>query len=391
MIPEILHDFETHRKSWRDAILAAQEAEPLRDDKAYWQHELGAYDKAMTALDGHFNAENMALLEHKLGGAMQQRDLAYNQRNSLAIAFASAMSQLGFKAGYAMDNDPEREDWDVNWRTIVYVELGAGEQISYHMNDDTGVAARELPKYPFAWNGKYTGRDAPGWLKLLSFVPAKPGMSTLVEEATKADVDLAGVMAKRLTETFDMCDNIGVEMQSLLQPRDKAFTSKLDFANISTVALPAAQPWGKADILQAMIRLNEELRGQRPAGLSDLEWSVVQNMRGATGPNVQAIDYALDVDVERALGWGMPLNFAIQPPSSVIKMNVDTGRTFEEELRERRRAVTLELSLRKFEQMLTCDCHGGGRECPHDEHGTPHCELEDGPECDQTDSEGGEI
>lgn len=44
---EALHDFITHRASWREAIenLAKQ------DDSGYWPHELRAYDRAMSALD----------------------------------------------------------------------------------------------------------------------------------------------------------------------------------------------------------------------------------------------------------------------------------------------------------------------------------------------------
>lgn len=57
-LPTELHDFQTHRQSWRDAlVLAAENAAPptsdALDDKGYWEHELRAYDFAMAALDAH--------------------------------------------------------------------------------------------------------------------------------------------------------------------------------------------------------------------------------------------------------------------------------------------------------------------------------------------------
>lgn len=42
-----LHNFETHRASWRKAI----EALAKQDDSGYWPHELKAYDDAMASLD----------------------------------------------------------------------------------------------------------------------------------------------------------------------------------------------------------------------------------------------------------------------------------------------------------------------------------------------------
>lgn len=55
----VLHDFVTHRNSWRAAILqqllAAPEHAPAgdEDERSYWQHELNAYDNAMKLFDKH--------------------------------------------------------------------------------------------------------------------------------------------------------------------------------------------------------------------------------------------------------------------------------------------------------------------------------------------------
>lgn len=51
-VPKVLHDFETHRYSWRKAINHLAD----KDDSGYWLHELRAYDHAMLAFDAYFAA-----------------------------------------------------------------------------------------------------------------------------------------------------------------------------------------------------------------------------------------------------------------------------------------------------------------------------------------------
>lgn len=162
MIPEKLHEFETHRDDWKSALVQCLSAADSSDEAHRWGNLLDVYNKAMADLCTHFIAE-----EFKKSCDDEHLNAIYNQRNTAVIALATAMSSLGYRAGHAVTPADERPEWNENWRTVVYIELGAGEQISYHMNDDTGAAARLLPRYPFAWNGKYTGRDAPAWLDLI--------------------------------------------------------------------------------------------------------------------------------------------------------------------------------------------------------------------------------
>ncbi|MGY3581885.1 hypothetical protein ACVIGB_000044 [Bradyrhizobium sp. USDA 4341] len=48
------HDFFTHRDAWRSAIVAMRDAAPSRtedmDERAYWDHELRAFDRAYADL-----------------------------------------------------------------------------------------------------------------------------------------------------------------------------------------------------------------------------------------------------------------------------------------------------------------------------------------------------
>lgn len=52
--PVIPHDFYTHRKAWRKALEIAEingrRERPDIDDKAYWRHELRAFDRAFNSL-----------------------------------------------------------------------------------------------------------------------------------------------------------------------------------------------------------------------------------------------------------------------------------------------------------------------------------------------------
>lgn len=47
---ELHHNFTTHRASWREAIQAAIANERDSDRRAYWEHELRAYDEAFGSL-----------------------------------------------------------------------------------------------------------------------------------------------------------------------------------------------------------------------------------------------------------------------------------------------------------------------------------------------------
>ncbi len=51
-----LDDFKTHRASWRKAMTILRDGPGVSDPdgRAYWQHEIAAYDRAMTAFDDLF-------------------------------------------------------------------------------------------------------------------------------------------------------------------------------------------------------------------------------------------------------------------------------------------------------------------------------------------------
>ena len=77
----------------------------------------------------------------------------YSQRNALAIL---AAFYAGNKGGWG--EDPDHHDWDRSWKTVVFIELPNGEQISYHMGPlERDFAERILPMYRKSWDGTRLG------------------------------------------------------------------------------------------------------------------------------------------------------------------------------------------------------------------------------------------
>ncbi len=63
-LPDVLHDFVTHRASWRAALeqriaSAPEDRQPTPEDvgsfdRSYWQHQLDTFDNAIEALTKYF-------------------------------------------------------------------------------------------------------------------------------------------------------------------------------------------------------------------------------------------------------------------------------------------------------------------------------------------------
>lgn len=94
---------------------------------------------------------------------------AYAQRNALAVAFVKMALRMGWSAGRGIDG---REENDMDWRHVVYVDLPNGSQVSWHMAPDQVKLLDGLPEYGGVWNGEWTAKDV-DWVKLLD-VQAEP-------------------------------------------------------------------------------------------------------------------------------------------------------------------------------------------------------------------------
>jgi hypothetical protein len=94
---------------------------------------------------------------------------AYSQRNALAVAFVKMALLQGWPAGRGIDG---REENDMEWRHVVYVDLPNGEQVSWHMAPSDVKLLDGLPCYRGEWNGQWTAKEV-DWIKLLD-VKAEP-------------------------------------------------------------------------------------------------------------------------------------------------------------------------------------------------------------------------
>lgn len=92
---------------------------------------------------------------------------AYSQRNSLAVAFVKMALLQGWPAGRGVDG---REENDMEWRHVVYVDLPNGAQVSWHMAPNDVKLLDGLPCYRGEWNGQWTAKEV-DWIKLLDAEP----------------------------------------------------------------------------------------------------------------------------------------------------------------------------------------------------------------------------
>jgi hypothetical protein len=113
----------------------------------------------LAALAAHKKRQaSQAELEHK-----RQLDAVYDERNRLVAALARfalnegrESPQINAWLGYHVADPRERvEEWDPEWRNVVYVQLPTG-QCSWHIHD------RDLPLFDFLerrtapWDGHST-------------------------------------------------------------------------------------------------------------------------------------------------------------------------------------------------------------------------------------------
>lgn len=95
-----------------------------------------------------------------------EKNLAYTQRNMLAIAFARMALALGWKAGRGYDGDLKK-NWLPEWRHLVYVQFPSGTQVSWHMSPDCVPFLDNLPLYDGNWDETFLSREQDWFNKAL--------------------------------------------------------------------------------------------------------------------------------------------------------------------------------------------------------------------------------
>jgi hypothetical protein len=88
------------------------------------------------------------------GQLMSSKDSAYTERNRCVAAIARLAIANGWRAGLGSHQGDDLT-WDPEWRTIVFIDLPAG-QVSWHLHDGEVALFEGLPPYAGTWDGHTT-------------------------------------------------------------------------------------------------------------------------------------------------------------------------------------------------------------------------------------------
>lgn len=144
-------------------------------------------------------------------------DYAYQQRNRLAVGLARMALLAGLPAGRGIDGKEENE---MEWRHVVYVDLPNGEQLSWHMAPHDVYLLDGLPCYRGKWDGKFTGHDK-DWPSMVPIAPADTAEP--VEPLTEyADRVLSGFA---LTRWYIELRKLRADLDVSEEARDKIMRS----------------------------------------------------------------------------------------------------------------------------------------------------------------------
>lgn len=85
----------------------------------------------------------------------KERDAAYVERNRMVAAMTRLVVKAGGRAWLADHRDVPGDDWDPEWRTVVFIESEAG-QLSWHLHDSDVPLFDGLPRGENTWDGHTT-------------------------------------------------------------------------------------------------------------------------------------------------------------------------------------------------------------------------------------------
>ena len=117
-------------------------------------------------------------------------DQAYTERNIAVSLLALVALRLGYKAGIGKDNN---EDWEDEWRNVVYVDLPSG-QVSYHIAPHDMECTASLPEYKGKWDGSFNSKDIT--FPLNESVDTPVDVESLKKDVPEISCDKGGMIYK---------------------------------------------------------------------------------------------------------------------------------------------------------------------------------------------------
>lgn len=91
-------------------------------------------------------------MQYAMDAVEAQKNNAYAERNKCVALITRLALALDFPAYRARHVG---EEWDDDWRTIIFVDLPAG-QVSWHIHDSEAAMFAHLPEAPNNWDGHDT-------------------------------------------------------------------------------------------------------------------------------------------------------------------------------------------------------------------------------------------
>lgn len=93
--------------------------------------------------------------DEALSDLVAQKDAAYTERDKCLVLTALMAQRLGLKVGIGLHVDKPGEQWDEEWRNILFIDLPAG-QVSWHIHDSETSMFYFVGAYDGEWDGHTT-------------------------------------------------------------------------------------------------------------------------------------------------------------------------------------------------------------------------------------------
>jgi hypothetical protein len=149
-----------------------------RDSLAYLEH----VEKELVAKVAELESANAAAMDQlaaekgRAKVAESSKDEAYRERNQCVAALAKMADSLGYPIGMAQHELSPGQEWDENWRNIIFIDLPTG-QVSWHLH------ISEFPQFHWVgtYSGKWDGHDTPEKYRRLRTLLTTPAPAPVAE------------------------------------------------------------------------------------------------------------------------------------------------------------------------------------------------------------------
>lgn len=86
-------------------------------------------------------------------GSQETIDNVYKERNLCVALIAHFCRISGYTVGI---KEHQGEDWEDEWRNVLFIDLGPNMQVSWHLHKDELVNFLAIDKYYGEWDGHNT-------------------------------------------------------------------------------------------------------------------------------------------------------------------------------------------------------------------------------------------